>query len=372
MPKFHIKGQIARLLGLEWFNAFQLGGSLWVLLLAARGFSLAEIGLAEGFFHLVSLCCEVPSGLLADVLGRRKTLLASQTAFGLSALMMLASQSLLGVCLALGLDALGFNLSSGTREALTYDSLVQHGLEERYLRLSSVQTICYRLGAAAAMLCAGWALSAGHRICYSVDVAGAVVCFLLAWGLAEPEVTENQQNRASLTLGQLPGLLLDYIRTAVRFLKEHPPLCVRMLGSSLAGSVATLMTFFLQEGLPAAGAPAAILGLLLVAMQLGRVAGAWLGARLGKLPYRLTFWICTVGTVVSALICALPSTAARTMGGVLIGLFDESLFLVTDARLNEEFPSDQRATLVSIESLLFSVVMIGMSPLLGRLTQLVF
>lgn len=372
MQKFHIKGQIARLLGLEWFNAFQLGGSLWVLLLAARGFSLAEIGLGEGFFHLVSLCCEVPSGLLADVLGRRKTLLASQIMFGLSALMMIASRSLAGVCLALGLDALGFNLSSGTREALTYDSLVQHGLEDRYLRLSSVQSVCYRLGAAAAMLCAGWVLSVGYRTCYVLDAAGAAVCFLLVWGLAEPAVTEDQQNRVSLTLGQLPGLLRDYIQTAIRFLREHPKLCVRMLGSALVGSVAVLMTFFLQRGLPAAGAPAAALGLLLVAMQLGRVAGAWIGPWLGKLPYRLTFWICSAGIVMSALVCTLPSVAARTAGGVMIGFFDEALNLVTDARLNEEFPSDQRATLVSIESLLFSLVMIGMSPLLGWAAQLVF
>lgn len=372
MPKFHIKGQIARLLGLEWFNAFQLGGSLWVLLLAARGFSLAEIGLGEGFFHLVSLCCEVPSGLLADVLGRRKTLLASQILFALSALMMLASQSLPGVCLALGLDALGFNLSSGTREALTYDSLVQHGLEGRYLRLSSVQSICYRLGAAAAMLCAGWVLSVGYRTCYTLDVAGAAVCFLLVWGLAEPAVTEDQQNRGSITLRQIPGLLLDYIQTAIRFLREHPRLCVRMLGSALTGSVAVLTLFFLQEGLPAAGAPAAVLGLLLMALELGRAAGAWIGPRLGKLPYRLTFWLCSAGVVMSALACILPSVAARTVGGLMTGLFDEALNLVTDTRLNEEFPSDQRATLVSIESLLYSVVMIVMSPLLGWAAQMVF
>ena len=37
-------------------------------LLAARGFSLWEIGLAESVYHIVSLFCEVPSGMAADLL----------------------------------------------------------------------------------------------------------------------------------------------------------------------------------------------------------------------------------------------------------------------------------------------------------------
>ena len=37
--------------------------AVWVALLAARGFTLAQIGLAEGVFHGVSLLCEVPSGM---------------------------------------------------------------------------------------------------------------------------------------------------------------------------------------------------------------------------------------------------------------------------------------------------------------------
>ena len=41
--------------------------AVWVALLAACGFTLAQIGLAEGVFHGVSLLCEVPSGMAADL-----------------------------------------------------------------------------------------------------------------------------------------------------------------------------------------------------------------------------------------------------------------------------------------------------------------
>ena len=66
-----LQTQIKKLILLEWLSSFRLGGAVWVFLLAGRGFSLAQIGLAEGVFHLVSLCGELPSGLAADLLGRK-------------------------------------------------------------------------------------------------------------------------------------------------------------------------------------------------------------------------------------------------------------------------------------------------------------
>ena len=101
--------------------------AVWVALLAARGFSLGQIGLAEGVFHGVSLLCEVPSGMAADLLGRRRTLIFGGALGVVSAVTMAFAPSLAFICAGMGLKALGYNLLSGTTEALTYDSLKQCG-----------------------------------------------------------------------------------------------------------------------------------------------------------------------------------------------------------------------------------------------------
>ena len=44
---------------------------------------------------------------------------------------------------------------------------------------------------------------------------------------------------------------------------------------------------------------------------------------------------------------------------------DDALQVRTDAILQEMFPSEQRATLISMESFTFSVIMIALSPLAG-------
>ena len=151
-PLFSLPRQKRALLLLEWCTAFRPAGSIWVLLLALRGFSLVEIGAAEGLFHVVSLCCELPSGLLADVMGRKRTLVASFAMFLISALLMAGSSGFGGACLSLAVSAVGYNLQSGTREAITYESMLQAGREAEYLKFSSLQNGVYRFSNGGAML----------------------------------------------------------------------------------------------------------------------------------------------------------------------------------------------------------------------------
>lgn len=70
--KLNLKKQLVCIYTADFFSGLRITDAVWVALLAARGFSLWEIGLAESVFHVVSLLCEVPSGMAADLLGRKR------------------------------------------------------------------------------------------------------------------------------------------------------------------------------------------------------------------------------------------------------------------------------------------------------------
>ena len=96
--KWSEAGKQLRLLYLNTsLGAFQIAGASWVALLAARGFSLVEIGFAESVFHVASLLFEVPSGVISDVFGRKKSMVLSQCMMLVSSLLMLVSDSMAGV-----------------------------------------------------------------------------------------------------------------------------------------------------------------------------------------------------------------------------------------------------------------------------------
>lgn len=75
-------------------------------------------GIMESIFHIVSMCFEIPSGVVADVFGRKKTLMLSLLVSLTSSLLMIFSRGFWSTVLAIGFCALGYNLSSGTREAI--------------------------------------------------------------------------------------------------------------------------------------------------------------------------------------------------------------------------------------------------------------
>jgi len=364
MPKnikqFSLSRQKRALLALEWSVGFRPAGSVWVLLLALRGFSLVEIGLAETVFHIVSLCCELPSGLLADVLGRKRTLTASQVMFVLSALLMAASRGLGGVYLSLAFSALGYNLESGTREAITYESMLQAGQEEGYLRFSSLQNGVYRFSSGGAMLLAGVAVWLGWRKAYLLDAGICLIGLAAAWTITEPE-----RNVPAITLRTLPAALAETVRGAWGLLRSDGAAVRIMLVNALVGACATLTGFFLQQRVEAAVTVPALLGPALFALGLGGGLAGLVTGRLDRLSHGKAAALTGGGVLVCALAARGGSLPVLIVSGLLAGFLDDSLQLVSDKRLNERFPSAQRATLVSVSSMAFSIFMIPLSPVMG-------
>ncbi len=364
MPKnkkqFSISRQKRALLIREWSVGFRPAGSVWVLLLALRGFSLVEIGFAEAVFHAVSLCCELPSGLLADVLGRKRTLIASHVMFVLSALLMAASRGMAEVCLSLAVSAFGYNLESGTREAITYESMLQAGQGAGYLKFSSLQHGVYRFSSGGAMLLAGATVLLGQRRAYLLDTGIGLVGLAAALTITEPE-----RDAPVITLRTLPAALSETVKGAWALLRSDAAAVRIMVLNSLVGVCATLTGFYLQEKVEAAVTVQALLGPALFVLGLGGGLAGLLTGRLDRLSYPKAVTFTGAGVLLCALAARGTCLPVLMASGLLAGLLDDSLQLVSDKRLNDRFPSAQRATLISVSSMIFSAFMIPLSPLFG-------
>ncbi|WP_049565992.1 MFS transporter [Nonomuraea sp. SBT364] len=100
-----------------------------VLLMTERGLSLAQVGLVTTVFSIVTITLELPTGGLADVVGRR-VVLAASAAFTLGALALMAVSTTVWMFLGMAvLKGVGRALSSGPATAWYVDTL--HELEGR-------------------------------------------------------------------------------------------------------------------------------------------------------------------------------------------------------------------------------------------------
>ena len=133
----NLKRQLRCIYLSDFFSGLRITDAVWVALLAARGFSLLEIGLAKSIYYTVSLLAEIPSGMAADLFSRKRALVLGGVLVVAYNLLIAFAPNLFVICLAMALNALSNALFSGTSSALTYDSLKQAGREQDYIQVSA-------------------------------------------------------------------------------------------------------------------------------------------------------------------------------------------------------------------------------------------
>jgi MFS family permease len=153
---------------------------VYLIFLLDLGFSLAVAVLADGAFRLVSAVCEVPMGLLADWLGRRRTylLLTGLTVVTFGAITQIQSVGALfaawivwGVLWALG---------SGASATYLYELIEREGPAVDAARVFGLVRALGHVAVLLSLLSAGYLYDVRPTAPFAVTAALAAVAFLLA------------------------------------------------------------------------------------------------------------------------------------------------------------------------------------------------
>ena len=363
--KLNLKKQFACIYTSDFFSGLRITDAVWVALLAARGFSLWEIGLAESVYHIVSLFCEVPSGMAADLLGRRKTLLSGGVLTVTCNLLMAFAPNLFTICLAMGLNALAMTMFSGTFTALVYDSLKTEGREDEYIQVSANSSQISMLANAIGSLASLLKRFLGFAGFYLLSAAFEGVSTAALALMEEPIVTESQASREKHPLRALPEQFRQLVRDSLHVLRTCP-MAVKLIASSALISVPSYLTkMFLQQRLVELGWPTELLFLPLLLGGLACVAGTEIGRRVRCRSMRRLYTACALLCGVGTLLVGAAPAWGGILGMMLVQGVLEVYLLHESQKLNDAIPSDQRATLISVDGMAYSLLMIPASPLVG-------
>lgn len=364
----NIKKQISRLYLYEIVSGLQIVDAVWVFFLLQRGFSLGQVGIAEGVFHAVSMCFEIPSGMVSDTIGRRRTLMLSGIVSAMAAFFMIASDNFAMILLAMGINAVSYNLVSGTREALTYDSLLVTGQEEMYLKVASRQDFLYEALFAFTSLMSVVTVSLGYKKAYLLGILQGILCTFCACLLKEA-VVEEKENREKMSLGIMAKEVAGHFVRTAEFLRKTPKVAWRMAYSGLVSAAVYVVYMLLQDHLVAVGLEPGFLGFPLLLISLCTMAGAVLAEKSRKISSRKLYLAGGILTGLSLTFAGRNSLVLSVMGGGIAHCVSEVIMLRTETENQKFFSSESRATMVSAGNMAYSVFMTILSPGAGALAD---
>ncbi|UTW45563.1 MFS transporter [bacterium SCSIO 12696] len=169
---------------------FMLVLPIFVPLMAHYGLNMHQTMLLQSVFAGTVLLCELPSGYLSDIWGRRQVLIIANLFGGLGFSVLLFADSFASVALFEVLIGVAFSLSSGTDTSMVYES------EQALKRPDSGKAIAHQLswmgfGEAVAAGLTTLLMLKGYRWVLLVQMVVGWLPLLLSLALREPPRTRS-------------------------------------------------------------------------------------------------------------------------------------------------------------------------------------
>jgi MFS family permease len=329
---------------------------IWLVFLLDLGFPLTTAVLADATFRVVSLCCELPAGILADKIGRRRTYRLTALLSVLTFTVISQVNSLGSLLTAWALWGVLWALASGSSAAYLHDLIVRDALGIDAGKAFGLVRAVGSVAVLVSLLTAGVLYEMDPRAPFAITAGLAALALLLTARLPEVEHPRSSATLRSVTrdirwAARIPplrlvvalGILLLVFGWSVRILFQPFALDLGLAASQIGAMYAALAGAALIGGVVAGQTrPAHRHRAVIVAFLLVLVAIAAIGLAPGLGPLVLlpmfsfgyawgwTVLEITVNRFAPGTVRATVFSLIATVGGVGIALARPALGLAAD------------------------------------------
>ncbi len=336
--------------------------AIWVLYLAFQGMSLVEIGFLEAIYHITGLFFELPTGAIADLYGKKFSVVVGRIISIISCILMITANSFFAFAIAFVLSAAAMNLNSGASEALVYDSLKELGQEDKYKKIWGNIAFVMSIAQGLAVLLGGILADVRFLYAYIFGTIIQIGALIASFSFKEPSSNKAKEE-------QTGNLLVYQLVTSIKVLKERKMVLYLILFSALVASLQTTVFFYSQKYFSDMSYSKTLIALICT-------LSSFLEAISSKYAYKYERIFKLKGSLISiALVNIFALTGLAMIKNLSIVFFILTsvtgglAFTIFSDYINTRIPSEYRATILSFDSLCFSIFMIGVFPLFGLLAE---
>lgn len=342
----------------QWF--FVVIG-VWVLIWRSY-LTWQEIAIVTSISLIIQLLLELPSGALADLWGRKNTVIFGRVlgilGFGILTFATNFWTFLLGNILYLA----NWAFESGALSALLFDSMKENGRsEEEYQKVEADTFFWCTIGMAISSVLGGYLYTLHPQLPYALTTVVALGALVTAIPLEEPEIGSEKFTLRTYLRQNWEGTIHIF---------RHSKIAAISLFSIAINFVAYVGLWYLYEPrLAEANFPASYLGYLVAGTYLIRALGTKLIPLVMKLGDKNIPIFLTLFQAFGSLLSFIENSFGAISSVYLRKMSDGMRSPILTRLQNVELESRYRATSLSAISLLGNILIAAVGPFIGYLME---
>lgn len=355
--KNKLKSNIWKLYAYWFFHNLVFAYVIERLFWQQRGITIQQVVYTEIIYAAVIVLIEVPTGSLADKWSRKNMMVLSAVFCICEFLILIFAHKFWHFAAAVFLAAISKALSSGTNNALLYDSLKLIGEEKNFEKiLGRIRFFDYSAAMFAALIGSYVASKEGYVFNYWLSLISVFVALIISFSFVEPNIKTSTEEKEFWT----------YIRTSFKFIKNQPSLKFVLLYGIITAACLTYVDEFWQLYIKEVNIPVVYFGIISGAsLFIVSISGVFAYKIKEKFSYKAIYSFLLMIFSGALLI---SSYMTSKIGLVFIFLMYAATGLIDpliSGYLHHRTDSETRATVESFQSLASRVVIIVVGLVFG-------
>ncbi len=333
---------------------------IMLLFIESNSMGTYELFVLKAIYSVAIVTMEIPSGWMADVWGRKKTLVLGSILGSAGFLIYSFSYGFWAFVIAEIILGIGHSFVSGADSAMLYDSLKADNKTNKYVREEGRITSAGNFAEAIAGVIGGLLAAISFRTPFYFQFAVAALAIPVAITMVEPKIHTTEH------VHSIKKLVKNIRDTFI----SNQNLRVAILLSAVTGTATLTFAWFVQPFFKAIDLPVELFGVFWTALNLTVGISS-------VFAYKFELFL---GKKWSILFIIILLTAGYILSGIKVSyggfVFLFMFYLVRGIAtpilknyINEHTASEVRATMLSVRNFVIRIAFAGIGPLLGWITD---
>ncbi|HYQ57127.1 MAG TPA: MFS transporter [Draconibacterium sp.] len=341
----------------KWFNMVM---PIMLLFIESNNMGTYELFQLKAIYSIAIVGMEIPSGWMADVWGRKKTLVLGSILGSLGFLIYSFSYGFWAFVFAEIILGIGHSFVSGADSAMLYDSLKADKRSDKYVREEGRITSVGNFSEAIAGVLGGLLAAVSLRTPFYFQFVVAAIAIPAALTMIEPKIHSTEH------IHSVKKMVQNIRKT---FVTNHN-LRVAILLSSVTGTATLTFAWFVQPFFKAIDLPVELFGVFWTALNLTVGVSSVFAFKVEEFLGKRWSILIVIGLLSAGYVFTGISISYWGLGFLFMFYLIRGLATpIFKNYINQHTASEVRATMLSVRNFIIRIAFAGIGPLLGWITD---